>query len=179
MVWAADVDAVPQGVMQIISQLEKVLSESHINSSECLQKAVCSYIQSSKVKNEQSRFVEDEPDVGGNSIRFVVLILRCGVTLILKSYSKGLILTQSVKSFDFQSANFDPIGQIPLQRRGHRRTYWTFWVCNTCLKYSRKSYLIFVISKLWVNPVPCSDVKQIFASGFYLDLLGRNRAPDL
>lgn len=47
-----DVDFLPQGLNEIAVQFEKILTENKINSSECLQKVICSYIQSSASKSQ-------------------------------------------------------------------------------------------------------------------------------
>lgn len=49
----------PQGIAYVLSQFDKVLAESNVNSSECLQKAICAYVQSSKSKTKRSRSTVD------------------------------------------------------------------------------------------------------------------------
>lgn len=69
----SDVDNFPQGIYDILTQFEKVLAGNNINSSECLQKAICSYVQSSTLKSEEARSAKNIDDYEiNNSIRYVI-----------------------------------------------------------------------------------------------------------
>lgn len=65
-----DADIMPEGIIQILSQFEKILLENNINSSECLQKAICAYVQSSQTKNSHLRSINLDNDISEKSIRY-------------------------------------------------------------------------------------------------------------
>ncbi|XP_065204893.1 uncharacterized protein LOC135834847 [Planococcus citri] len=62
-----NVDDLPQGASQIVSQFDKIMSDYNINSSECMQKAICSYIQSSRSRNSRAENL-DNNNVADNTI---------------------------------------------------------------------------------------------------------------
>ncbi|XP_065221651.1 uncharacterized protein LOC135846470 [Planococcus citri] len=62
-----NVEDLPQGVNQIVYQFDKIMSEYNINSSECMQKAICSYVQSSRSRNSRAEYL-DNNNVTDNTI---------------------------------------------------------------------------------------------------------------
>lgn len=66
-----DSDVLPQGANEIVSQFEKVLSQYNINSSECMQKAICTYVQSSHTSHNRNSRAEhfDSNNMTDNTIR--------------------------------------------------------------------------------------------------------------
>ncbi|KAK7603806.1 hypothetical protein V9T40_003805 [Parthenolecanium corni] len=76
--YARNVDSMPQGIAYVMSQFDKVLAESNVNSSECLQKAICAYVQSSKSRNERSRSTVDSNVINNTFGNFVVDFLTDG-----------------------------------------------------------------------------------------------------
>ncbi|XKL62400.1 hypothetical protein PGB90_002233 [Kerria lacca] len=66
--YGRNADIMPEGIIQILSQFEKILLENNINSSECLQKAICAYVQSSQTKNSHLRSINLDNDISEKSI---------------------------------------------------------------------------------------------------------------
>lgn len=67
-----DDEFIPQGLHQIASKFQEILTENNINSSECLQKAICSYVQSTIPKHNRARTADVNNDVNNKSIRYII-----------------------------------------------------------------------------------------------------------